>query len=47
VDGLVNLTAWIVGVWGQIVRLFQGGQVQRYILYTLAVVGLLLVLKVM
>jgi len=46
VDGLVNLTAWIVGVWGQLIRLFQGGQVQRYILYTLAVVGVLLVLKV-
>ena len=46
VDGLVNLTAWIVGFWGQFVRFFQGGQVQRYLLYTLVVVGLLLVLKV-
>ncbi|MBM3327620.1 MAG: NADH-quinone oxidoreductase subunit L [Calditrichaeota bacterium] len=46
VDGLVNLTAWIVGFWGRIARLFQGGQVQRYILYTLAAVGLVILLKV-
>ncbi len=46
VDGLVNLTAWFVGIWGRIVRLFQGGQLQRYILYTLVVIGIFIVLKV-
>lgn len=45
VDGLVNLTAWIVGVSGKIVRLFQGGQIQRYILYSLVLVGLFIVFK--
>jgi len=46
VDGLVNLTAWFVGIWGRFVRLFQGGQLQRYILYTLIVVGLFIIMKV-
>ncbi len=46
VDGLVNLTAWFVGIWGRIVRFFQGGQVQRYLLYTLIVVGLVILLIV-
>ena len=46
VDGLVNRTAWAVGVWGKFVRVFQGGQVQRYIFYTLIVVGLLVLLSV-
>jgi len=46
VDGLVNLTAWIVGLFGRILRLFQGGQIQRYILYTVVLVGLFIVLKV-
>ncbi len=45
IDGLVNLTAWFVGIWGRIVRLFQGGQLQRYVLYTLVVIGLFIVLK--
>jgi len=45
IDGLVNLTAWFIGIWGRIVRLFQGGQLQRYILYTLVVIGLFIVLK--
>jgi len=46
IDGLVNLTAWFVGIWGRIVRLFQGGQIQRYVLYTLVVIGLFIILKV-
>lgn len=46
VDGLVNLSAWIVGLLGRILRLFQGGQVQRYILYTLVLVGLFIILKI-
>lgn len=46
VDGLVNLTAWIIGVLGRIVRVFQGGQIQRYVWYTLVVVGLFIVIKV-
>jgi len=46
VDGLVNLTASVVGIWGKFVRVFQGGQVQRYIFYTLIVVGLLVLLSV-
>jgi len=45
VDGLVNLTAWITGLFGRIANLFQGGQVQRYILYSLALVGLFIILK--
>ncbi|MDD5087791.1 MAG: NADH-quinone oxidoreductase subunit L [bacterium] len=47
VDGFVNFTAWFVGIWGRFVRLFQGGQLQRYILYTLAGVGLVLILSVL
>lgn len=47
VDGLVNLSAWIVGLFGRIIRLFQGGQIQRYIFYTLVVLGLFIVLKVL
>ena len=47
VDGLVNLTAWIVGLWGRIANLFQGGQVQRYILYSVGLIGLFIVLKVL
>ena len=45
VDGAVNGTAWFVGFWGRIVRLFQTGQVQRYILITGVVVAILLLLK--
>jgi len=45
VDGLVNFTAWFVGIWGRFVRLFQGGQLQRYILYTLVGVGIVLILS--
>lgn len=47
VDGLVNLSAWIVGILGRFARLFQGGQLQRYVLYTLAVVGVFIILKVL
>lgn len=47
VDGLVNLAAWIVGLWGRIANLFQGGQVQRYILYSVVLIGLFIVLKVL
>lgn len=46
VDGLVNLTAWIVGFWGRLARLLQGGQVQRYILYTAAAVGVVVVMLI-
>ena len=46
VDGLVNLSAWIVGVLGNGARFFQRGQIQRYILYTLIVIGLFLLLNV-
>ncbi len=47
IDGMVNLTAWIVGLLGRMVRMFQGGQVQRYIFYTLVVLGLFIIIKVM
>ena len=46
VDGLVNLSAWFIGICGRIVRLFQGGQLQRYMLYTLIAVGLFIILKI-
>lgn len=46
VDGLVNATAWFVGIWGRFVRGFQGGQIQRYILYTIMAIGLLIILNV-
>jgi NADH-quinone oxidoreductase subunit L len=46
VDGMVNLTAWIFGVWGKGIRVFQTGQLQRYILYTLIAIGLFLLLNV-
>ncbi len=46
VDGLVNLSAAFVGFWGHFVRSFQTGQVQRYVLYTLAGVGIVIVLLV-
>jgi len=46
VDGLVNLAAWIIGILGRIVRVFQGGQIQRYVWYTLVLVGLFIVIKV-
>jgi NADH-quinone oxidoreductase subunit L len=45
VDGAVNGTAWMVGVWGKFVRIFQTGQVQRYMLITALVVALFLLLK--
>jgi NADH-quinone oxidoreductase subunit L len=47
VDGLVNFAAWFIGFWGNLVRVFQSGQVQRYILYTTAVVGIVVVMMVM
>ncbi|MBU0508470.1 NADH-quinone oxidoreductase subunit L [bacterium] len=46
VDGLVNFTAWFVGIWGKFARLFQGGQLQRYFLYTLVALSLLIFLSV-
>jgi NADH-quinone oxidoreductase subunit L len=46
VDGLVNFTATFVGFWGKFVRFFQGGQIQRYIFYSLVVVGIVIVLNV-
>jgi NADH-quinone oxidoreductase subunit L len=46
VDGLVNFSASFVGFWGKFVRIFQGGQIQRYIFYSLVVVGLIIVLNV-
>jgi NADH-quinone oxidoreductase subunit L len=45
VDGLVNFTAWFVGLWGRAVRLFQGGQVQRYVFYSVLALGLLVLLN--
>lgn len=42
IDGWVNLTAQVVGIWGRMMRFFQGGQVQRYILYTLIGIGIVL-----
>lgn len=46
VDGLVNLTAAFVGFWGHFARSFQSGQAQRYILYTLAGVGIVIVILI-
>lgn len=46
VDGLVNVTAWVIGFAGQFVRIFQGGQVQRYVLYSLVVIGLVILINV-
>jgi len=45
IDGLANGTAWFVGVWGKFVRLFQTGQVQRYMLVTILVLAIFLLLK--
>jgi NADH-quinone oxidoreductase subunit L len=45
VDGAVNGTAWMVGIWGSFIRLFQTGQVQRYMLITVVVIALALLLK--
>ncbi len=45
VDGAVNGTAWLVGIWGKFVRLFQTGQVQRYMLITMLVVAIFLLLR--
>lgn len=45
VDGAVNGTAWLVSIWGKFVRLFQTGQVQRYMLITVLVVAIFLLLK--
>jgi NADH-quinone oxidoreductase subunit L len=45
VDGAVNGTAAMVGIWGKFVRMFQTGQVQRYMLITLIVIALALLLK--
>ncbi len=46
VDGLVNFSAAFVGFWGHFVRSFQTGQIQRYVLYTLAGVGIVIILIV-
>ncbi|MFH1863276.1 MAG: NADH-quinone oxidoreductase subunit L [bacterium] len=45
VDGLVNFSAWFVGLWGRFVRIFQTGQVQRYIWITVLVVAMFLLLR--
>ncbi|MCX6639514.1 MAG: NADH-quinone oxidoreductase subunit L [bacterium] len=45
VDGAVNFTAWFVGIWGKFVRLFQGGQLQRYMLISAVVLAIFLLLK--
>ncbi len=45
VDGAVNGTAWFVGIWGKFVRLFQSGNLQRYILLTALFVAIFLLLK--
>jgi len=45
VDGLVNFTASFFGFWGRIAKLFQTGNLQRYILFTAIVVALFLLLK--
>ena len=45
VDGAVNGTAWFVSIWGRFVRLFQTGQVQRYMLITALVLAIFLLLK--
>jgi NADH-quinone oxidoreductase subunit L len=45
IDGLVNATAWFFGVWGRFVRIFQTGNLQRYIWITAVVVAIFLVLK--
>jgi len=46
IDGLVNATAAIVGFWGHFARSFQTGQVQRYVLYTLAGVGIAIIIVI-
>jgi NADH-quinone oxidoreductase subunit L len=45
VDGAVNGTAWMVGTWGRFVRIFQTGQVQRYMLITIVVIALAMLLR--
>ncbi len=47
IDGLVNLTAWVVGIFGRFVRIFQGGQLQRYVLFTVVLVALFIVFKIL
>jgi NADH-quinone oxidoreductase subunit L len=47
VDGLVNFTAWFIGLWGKFVRIFQGGQVQRYVFYSAIALGLVLLFNVL
>jgi len=46
IDGLVNLIAAFVGFWGHFARSFQSGQAQRYILYALAGVGIVIVILI-
>ena len=36
---------WFIGIWGRFVRLLQRGQLQRYILYTLLALGILVILN--
>ncbi|RJP79284.1 MAG: NADH-quinone oxidoreductase subunit L [Candidatus Zixiibacteriota bacterium] len=45
VDGAVNGTAGMVSIWGRLARLFQTGQVQRYMLVSVLVLAILLLLK--
>jgi hypothetical protein len=45
VDGAVNGTAWLVGLWGKFVRLFQTGQVQRYMLFSILAIAIFLLLR--
>jgi NADH-quinone oxidoreductase subunit L len=46
VDGLVNFTAWFIGMWGRFIRIFQRGQIQRYVFYALVAVGIIIILNV-
>ncbi len=45
VDGLVNGTAWFFAAWGRFVRLFQTGNLQRYIWITAVVMAIFLFLR--
>ncbi|MFH1734537.1 MAG: NADH-quinone oxidoreductase subunit L [bacterium] len=45
VDGLVNFTAWFFALWGRFAKMFQTGNLQRYIFFTAVVVALFLLLK--
>ncbi len=46
IDGIVNGTAWFIGAWGRFVKMFQTGDLQRYILVTVLVVAIFLILKI-